>query len=108
MVKTKIRLIIFVADKEGEALYSQQKQDRELTVAQIMNWHATARAGRQRAILDPETSILHQTVSRLPVANNVFLISWTVDIFQAGCSLRSAPQRRHWAHWRWCCSGTPR
>ena len=34
---TKIRLIIFFAAKDGEALYSQQKQDRELTVAQIMN-----------------------------------------------------------------------
>ena len=37
MVNTKIRLIIFFATKDGEALYSQQKQDRELTVAQIMN-----------------------------------------------------------------------
>ena len=37
MVDTKIRLIIFFADKDGEALYSQQKQDQELTVAQIMN-----------------------------------------------------------------------
>ena len=36
-VSTKIRLIIFFAAKDGEALYSQQKQDRELTVAQIMN-----------------------------------------------------------------------
>ena len=34
---TKIRLIIFSAAKDGEALYSQQKQDRELTVALIMN-----------------------------------------------------------------------
>ena len=38
MVKTKIRLIIFFAAKDGEALYSQQKQDWELTVAQIMNF----------------------------------------------------------------------
>ena len=37
MVNTKIRLIIFYAAKDGEALYSQQKQDWELTVAQIMN-----------------------------------------------------------------------
>ena len=37
MVNTEIRLIIFFAAKEGEALYSQQKQDWELTVAQIMN-----------------------------------------------------------------------
>ena len=36
MVNTKIRLIIFFAAKDGEALYSQQKQDWELTVAQIM------------------------------------------------------------------------
>ena len=34
MVNTKIRLIIFFAAKDGEALYSQQKQDWELTVAQ--------------------------------------------------------------------------
>ena len=37
MVNTKIRLIIFFADKDEEALYSEQKQDWELTVAQIMN-----------------------------------------------------------------------
>ena len=37
MVNTKIRLIIFFVDKDGEALYSQQKQDQELTVAQIVN-----------------------------------------------------------------------
>ena len=38
MVNTKISLIIFFAAKDGEALYSQQKQDQELTVAQIMNF----------------------------------------------------------------------
>ena len=32
-----IRLIIFFAAKDGQAPYSQQKQDLELTVAQIMN-----------------------------------------------------------------------
>ena len=37
MVDTKIRLIMFFADQDGEALYSQKKQDQELTVAQIMN-----------------------------------------------------------------------
>ena len=34
---TEIRLIIFFTAKDGEVLYSQQKQDKELTVAQIMN-----------------------------------------------------------------------
>ena len=37
IVNTEIRLIIFFAAKDGEALYSQQKQDWEVTVAQIMN-----------------------------------------------------------------------
>ena len=37
MVNTEIRLIIFFAAKDGEALYSQQKQDLELIVAQIIN-----------------------------------------------------------------------
>ena len=37
MVNTEIRLITFFAPKDGKALYSQQKQDQELTVAQIMN-----------------------------------------------------------------------
>ena len=34
---TKIRLTIFFAAEDGEALYSQQKQDQKLTVAQIKN-----------------------------------------------------------------------
>ena len=38
MVNTEIRLIIFFAAKDGEALYSQQKQDQGLTVAQTMNF----------------------------------------------------------------------
>ena len=37
MVNTEIRMIIFFAAKDGEAVYSQPKQDQELTVAQIMN-----------------------------------------------------------------------
>ena len=37
MVNIEIRLIIFFATEDGEALYSQLKQDWELTVAQIIN-----------------------------------------------------------------------
>ena len=37
MVNTEIRLVIFFAADKGEGLYSQQKQDLELTVAQIMS-----------------------------------------------------------------------
>ena len=36
MANTEIRLIIFFSAKDGDALYSQQKQDQELTVAQVM------------------------------------------------------------------------
>ena len=37
MVSTDIRLIIFFVAQDGEALYSRKKQEKELTVAQIMN-----------------------------------------------------------------------
>ena len=37
MVGIEIRLIIFFAAEDREALYSQQEQERELTVAQTMN-----------------------------------------------------------------------
>ena len=37
MINTEIRLIILFVAKDGEALHSQQKQDWELIVAQIMN-----------------------------------------------------------------------
>ena len=56
----------------------------------------------------PRDSIFHQNVSRLPVANHIFLGSWMVDICQEGHSPRSAPQRKHTAHLRWCSRGAPR
>ena len=59
-----------------------------------------AGARRQGGKLGPREGILYQTVSRLPVANQVFLGSWKVDICQEGHSQRSAPQGRHTAHLR--------
>ena len=38
MVNTEIRLIMFFAANDGQALYSEQKQDQELTITQIMNY----------------------------------------------------------------------
>ena len=35
MVNTKIKLIIFFGAKDGDALYSQQKQDHELLIAKL-------------------------------------------------------------------------
>ena len=37
MVSTEIRLIIFFAAEDEETLYTQQKQDQDLTVAKVMN-----------------------------------------------------------------------
>ena len=53
MLNTKIRLIIFFAAKDGEALCSQQKQDQELTVAQTMNSLLPNSGVRQGCILSP-------------------------------------------------------
>ena len=36
-VQYQNQIVVFFAAKDGEALYSQQKQDWELTVTQIMN-----------------------------------------------------------------------
>ena len=47
-------------------------------------------------------------VSRLPVAKQVFLGSWMVDIHQEVQGLRSAPQRRHLAYLRRCSRCTSR
>ena len=37
MANTEIKLVAFFVAEDGEAVYSQQKQDLELTVAQIMS-----------------------------------------------------------------------
>ena len=66
-----------------------------------------ARSREARGKLNPRDGIFYQTASRLPVANQVFLGSWMVDIHQEGCSQRSAPQRRHTAHLRWCPTAHP-
>ena len=66
-----------------------------------------SRSRKARGNLDPRDSILHQTVSRLPVANQVFLGSWAVDVHQEDHSQRSASQKRHTAHLRQCSLGAP-
>ena len=68
--------------------------EAERQAGDSQSWKASGNLG-------PIDGILHQTVSMLPVANQVFLGSWTVDIHQEGRSQRSAPQRRHMAHLRW-------
>ena len=67
-----------------------------------------SQSGKVTSNLGSRDGILYQTVSRLPIANQVFLGSWMVDIYQEGCSQRSAPQKRHMAHLRQRCHCTPR
>ena len=69
---------------------------------------ATSQGQKARGHVGPRDSILHQTVSRLPVTNKVFLGSWAVDIHQESRSQRPASQKRHIAHLRQCPPSTPR
>ena len=69
MVNTTIRLIMFFAAKDGEALYSQQKQDRELTVAQIMN------SLLPNLDLIEENRENHETIQVWPKSNPLWLYS---------------------------------
>ena len=48
MVNTETRLIIFFGATDGEALYSQQKQDRELTVLQRISLRERERKGEKK------------------------------------------------------------
>ena len=69
---------------------------------------SNSQSQKARGKLSPRDGIPYHTASRLPVANQVFLGSWTVDIHQEGHSQRSPPQRRHTAHLRRCSRCTPR
>ena len=69
MVNTEIRLIILFAAKDREALYSQQKQDWELTVAKIMN------SLLQNSDITEESRENHQTIQVWPKSNPLQLYS---------------------------------
>ena len=71
MVDTEIRLIVFSAAKDGEALYSQQKQDQELTVAQIMN------------SLLPKRSLVSRLVNCNSILFSRFWIIFTIIILNS-------------------------
>ena len=69
MVDTEIRLIIFFATKDGEALYSQQKQDWELTVAQIMNFLSKFRLKLKE--VEKTTRPFRYDLNQIPYDNTV-------------------------------------
>ena len=55
---------------------------------------------QERGNIAPRDGIPYQTVSRLPVVNQVLLGSWMADICWEGCSQRFVPQKRHMAYLR--------
>ena len=62
--------------------------DRPISLTEAERQVDDSQSQKARGNLGPRDGILHQTVSRLPVANQVFLGSWMVDICQEGCSQR--------------------
>ena len=100
-----------LACSQNKGLSNYQRRASCLRTGPSPCWRLRGRQGTARARskgnLGPRDGILHQTVSRHLVANQLFLGSWTTNIFQESCSLRSAPQRRHTAHLRWHFHDTP-
>ena len=99
---------------QNKGLNKYQKRVRQLPYRALLpqsqrGRHATPRGRRQgdTAISAPETTSSTK-LSRLPVANHVFLGSWMVDICQEGHSQRPALQRRYMAHLRWLSRSAPR
>ena len=74
--------------------------DRPFPLSEAERQAGGSQSWKARGNLGPRDVIIQQTVSTLPVANQVFLGSWTVDICHEGHSQRSTPQRRHAAHLR--------
>ena len=90
---------------------SQNKRLSEYQRRASWLWTGSSPAGgREAGGREPERErgILYQTASMLPVAKQVFLGSWMVNIHQEGQSQRSALQRRHMAHLRRCSHCEPR
>ena len=74
--------------------------DRPLTPQEAERSACNSLSQKARGKVSRRDGMLYQTAGRLPVASQVFLGSWMVDIQQEGLRQRSAPQRRHTAHLR--------
>ena len=101
--KKSSNLSHILARSQNKGLIKCQRRASRLPTGSSPTSEAERQAGdsqswKVRGNFGPRDGILHQSGSRLPVANHVFLGYWTVDICQEGCNLRSAPERRHTAH----------
>ena len=86
MVITKIRMIIFFVAKDAEALYSQHKQDWELTVAQIM------KSSSQKSDLNWRSRERPLTIQVWPNSNTLWLYSGSDKSIQGIRSDRQTPK----------------
>ena len=87
MVNTKIRMIIFFVAKDAEALYSQHKQDWELTVAQIM------KSSLQKSDLNWRSREHPLTIQVWPNSNTLWLYSGSDKSIQGIMSDRQSAWR---------------
>ena len=100
MINTEIKLIMFFAAKDGEALYSQQKQDWELTVAQIMNCLLPNSDSnwRKKEWRDGAKAKQHPVVDVMGDRSEVLCCKEQYSI--GTCNVRSIPFL-YWAHFAW-------
>ena len=115
MLNTEIRLIIFFTAKDGEALYSQQKQDWELTVAQIMNSLLLNRLKLKR--VGKTTRLFRYNLNQIPYKYTVEVTNrfkgldliergpeelWTevCDIVQEAV-IKTIPRKKKWKEAKW-------
>jgi len=94
--KKSSNLSHILARSQNKGLSKCQRRASRLSTSSSPTPDAERQAGdsqswKARGNFGPRDGILHQTGSRLPVANQVFLGYWMVDICQEGCNLRSAP-----------------
>ena len=76
MVNIKIRLVIFFAAKDGVALYREQKEDQDLTVAQIIN------SLLQNSDLNKDRRENHEAIQGWPKSNPLWLYSGSDRLIQ--------------------------
>ena len=110
MVNNKIRLIIFFAAKDGEVLYSQQKQDQELTVAWIMNSllpNSDLNYRKQGKPLDhsgmtwiKSLMIIQWKWQIQEIRSDRQSAWWTMDIVE-GTGIKTIPKKKKWKKAKW-------
>ena len=100
MVKTEIRLIIFYAAKDGEDLYSQQRQERELTVVQLAHELLTVKFRLKLKKVGKTTRPFRYDLNQIPY-------NYTVEVRNRfkGLDLIDRVPKELWTGGSWHCTG---